>query len=1204
MRSYILLVLFLCLHQMAWGQTDYAYRYWFDKDDRCQQTGSFSSSMLHLDADLSALDGSLHAIHIQVRDKKGDWSVPVTRYFVHHAMPQATIEYWMDGDYARAKRLRYTGEPTMIDVADVGDGFHVLYMQVLGEKSATVPVKRMFVKVPQTEGVGFLNVICTVDGKPYKMEQVSSEGGMVDLDMDVASLSHGLHNLQVQVVTPSGAASNVSDHFFFRSATQEELDNMSLVYCVDGNDFRTQKCKGVDGLYHLGLDVSSLEDGLHRIAYQMVSETGTSTPIKTDFFVKAPLGGYGIMSYKYWLNDDAANAKTVQLEKRTSPFMLAKLLPVDTKPIRSACFHFEVRESTPMIYAKNDFHIAFHDATGRQVDAMRQYVDYSVSQKVQDINILQATQTFVRPAENTIKWFKFDAERGDSVSFASSLATSIQLFDNKGVSLYEAEGLQSVMVGGTHIPANGTYYLAVHDVASTKSDYINLQFNHIDKFALFGTSQTELGVMPCVQILQLDGNGFDNLKSAMLCMNDSVIGVDSIGCSGKSQARLYMKMHGKEQYGKYDLVLNFDDGETTQIITRKSYVTLSTPRFDRIEIEITDPRSVADPYPVSIKLTNKSNIAYQAVPFFFALDHVDEMTSVEFMDFVVGCSKKPYEKGMKLVFEYDDFRGNKSKTRVVPAILPEILPGESMNFTLGVKTGNHQLFNVYAWTGTPWNMKGPEVKAFIDAQLPNSNRIMDVLAGCSDDPCDYLNGLGECTCAMAWSLGGTLGGIQNALQNMHNRAMREQLAQSGLFDDPYEFFPSRRLPSPGDLLWYWLQHCIQGETAIERVMDTYNATREMLDNNPDCPEPSRHTCNPYNPGDPNEMHGYVSEAGSQYMTADVTNVSYSIEFENDPEIANASAHKIVVRDTLDATKFDLKSFKPTKVQIGENILELDGTQNFIKTIDMRPDINAIAQVELSYSVDKGIATWTITSLDPLTLEETYDIMQGVLPVNNGGNGVGFLNYDIGLKKRLNDGETLSNRASIVFDYEDPIMTAPWINTVDAVAPESHVTEVEQRNDSVARIYMAGVDSRSGVWKYDVYVQKGSDATWQKMAECGVDSGYVDYRFYEGLNYGFCVMAIDSAGNVEQKELTREGSFVRVNMGDVNSDGEVNTLDVSLTNAYYLEQPVAILLLAADINGDGVVDTLDSTKICQLYLNANNTTGAKASKIRQRLKRKE
>ena len=104
-----------------------------------------------------------------------------------------------------------------------------------------------------------------------------------------------------------------------------------------------------------------------------------------------------------------------------------------------------------------------------------------------------------------------------------------------------------------------------------------------------------------------------------------------------------------------------------------------------------------------------------------------------------------------------------------------------------------------------------------------------------------------------------------------------------------------------------------------------------------------------------------------------------------------------------------------------------------------------------------------------------------------------------------------------------------------------------------------------------------------------------------MDYGFCVLATDSAGNVEKKELTREGTFVKVNLGDVNCDGEVNTLDASLTTGYYLEQPVSILAIAADVNGDGEINTLDATQITQMYLNANTASRAKAMMARQRLK---
>ena len=64
----------------------------------------------------------------------------------------------------------------------------------------------------------------------------------------------------------------------------------------------------------------------------------------------------------------------------------------------------EYKNGVPMMYAKNDFHIVFYDASTRRVDETRQFVDYNVSQKVEDIADLQTSQTFTRPEANSVKW--------------------------------------------------------------------------------------------------------------------------------------------------------------------------------------------------------------------------------------------------------------------------------------------------------------------------------------------------------------------------------------------------------------------------------------------------------------------------------------------------------------------------------------------------------------------------------------------------------------------------------------------------------------------------------------------------------------------------------------------------------------------------------------------------------------------------------
>ena len=210
------------------------------------------------------------------------------------------------------------------------------------------------------------------------------------------------------------------------------------------------------------------------------------------------------------------------------------------------------------------------------------------------------------------------------------------------------------------------------------------------------------------------------------------------------------------------------------------------------------------------------------------------------------------------------------------------------------------------------------------------------------------------------------------------------------------------------------------------------------------------------------------------MSDEVKTIGYDIEFENDPEIANSAAHRIVIENQLEPTKFDLKTFTPKDITLSGKKVELNGSKSFVQTLDLRPEIDAIAELQCAYNVQTGLISWTFTSLDPMTMEPTDDIMQGVLPVNyDGTSGIGNVTYTVDLLKTFPDGTEISNKASIIFDNNDAIETPVWTNTIDAVCPEGRVTEAVLVNDSTATIRCEGSDERSGVWKYEVYVQYGS-----------------------------------------------------------------------------------------------------------------------------------
>ena len=339
--------------------------------------------------------------------------------------------------------------------------------------------------------------------------------------------------------------------------------------------------------------------------------------------------------------------------------------------------------------------------------------------------------------------------------------------------------------------------------------------------------------------------------------------------------------------------------------------------------------------------------------------------------------------------------------------------------------------------------------------------------------------------------------------------------------------------------------------------------------------------------DPNDIYGYQAESGSKAIKDALTDVYYNIEFENDPELATAPAHEIVITDQLDGTKFDISTFTPTRVEIGQKSMELKGDKNFVTTIDMRPEIYAIAQVEGAFDESTGLAKWHIVTLDPMTMEPTEDALQGVLPVNTGGNGIGQISFDIKLKEGLAQGTEIPNQATIVFDTNEPITTPTWTNIIDRIAPESHITKVEQVDGGeTATVSIEANDELSGVWRYDVYVQYGSGA-WFLGAENVAANTTATVKLYEGIEHHFYSVATDMAGNMEQKEAINECSLYVEHItkkGDVNGDGSITAQDASLVQQLVAKKVTAategIVYEAADVNGDGAVTAQDASLIQQ------------------------
>lgn len=1235
--------LLLCLATTVRAQAGYEYRYWFDNADGRACTGQSDSPAWQMDVPTDGLCLGMHTLHVQVKDTAQIWSAPVTRTFLKTIDAAGlACRYWFDEDKGVHLTAPEWGQDAfLIDVAHLDDGLHCVHFQMEGKEMPSSPITNVFLKIPPTEGVDYMLCVADIDEKPFRQERVPSAGGVVNWSLDATSLEPGLHRMQVRVVTPTGAASSVSDHFFFRTTTSDEMAGMKCYYSIDGETVLSQAGTYGKGLFHFDVDVAALEDGLHRIAYFLASETGGSTRLNAAWFVKTPLGCNGITCYDYWLNEQTETARRVELSARRTPFDLMTLLPVESVPVRSSLFQFELEDGHPVLHARNDLHVRFYDAAGRFTDVTRSFADYSVSRRVEEIFPLVSGERLSKPcpAENGILWYRLDAVTGDSLAFRTTQAASVQLFSPSGREVYAASGATSVAYGGCHVWEDGTYYLAVHDVTGTRASSIGVDYEHIDKYAVLRYDVHRVGNGGYTTIT-LDGNGFDCLDSVRLV---GVPEAESIACAdikriSDNKIELTFDFYGVVP-GMYDMLFHFIDED--RVVTDGIVVEEATDL--RLNTKVTYPKVFLRNTNVSydIKITNEgNNTAYRVPVYVYIASRRKEgitrikLSGIEVPGIFDGIDFSEYtpaekaewmnyaeEQGDEHIFIRQYVKNDNGDDSIYVRsgyIFVDVAPCSTKNIKVTMKANQ----GIELWATVPG-----EWATFHDKDAVNpmatfglrraKRNVMEQYCCVHEKVECWANVVANIT-SIASDLAdifpknpySDMVKIANCISNFANKTIQ---AVGNVFCDKEEVeenFWKRVnqvvsvmdissvsaacikaiLPKLDIEAWKRVNSVISG-FGLGTLTTIGNCATAYSTPIPNCPPdpPGGGGSSAVNSLDPNDIYGYRAESGSRYVKKDVQTLNYTIEFENSEEFATASAHEVVVTDTLDKRHFDLSTFTPTSLKISDRIVELDGEPSFVRTVDMRPEINAIAQVECDFDARTGIARWYFSSLDPMTMEPTDNPMSGFLAVNtNDGNGIGEVSFNIGLKREFDDGYEIGNRASIVFDQNEAILTPTWTNIVDAVAPVSVVTGGAVKNDSILTLKWKGEDNRSGLWRYDLYVQDGTEASWRKAAENVTDTLY-DFRFYEGMNYGFCVMATDSAGNMERKELAREYTLESFKLGDVNGDGKVDALDVTFVVQYYLTKRTLLNLEAADVVRDGVIDALDITRIQQINLKGSSRT---------------
>ena len=1116
--------------------------YWFDDDAGNSKTAT-STGIQTLEVS-SLLDG-LHTIHYQVTGSDGIAAYIASGLFLKmgsnieaEGLKASKLMYWFDDETA-IQNVDVSEGTQMLDASGLIEGLHTIHYQVLCNNGQMTPaMSSLFLRMNfDTETAVAKSLRYWFDDEQTATEVGITEGIQL---LDASGLIGGLHTVHYQIANDNGTLGAPYSSVFLKiDGDIASTSAKSIRYWFD-DDATTVKITDVANGTQT-LDVSELLAGLHTLNYQLIdSNDKVGVPVTRLFMKNFDMvladGQNRVTKYQYWLNRNSQDLQTVSLDDATNPYTLIALLPMQQEPLQTSQFHFELTDGVPTIYAKNTFHIRFHDAQGYFTDGDKPFIDYSVKQEVVPVGELQATQTFPKVAETDIRWYTLQAEAGDSLTFKSSQATTIQLFSSSGEELYSASGSESVIFGGCHTWETGTHYLAVHDVTGSRPN-MTLDYEHIDKYAILSHTPDVAGNVFGNQFkMHLVGNGLDKLIGASLVHGYQTILMDSIVQQSISKANIRFVID-KDCYamGTYDLHLYYvDEIGKKDSLTIVEAITLEEALYADVKVDIVDRSTMAKPFPISVVLKNEGNMSYSYIPLNIALDNPLEISDIRFHNFYATVAMENDTVGYQPIVLTENLLGKGVDGAVMFFYIPELGAKETLDLQLDFTAPAHTRFKMYAWTGTPLELDTLMLQAQHSPTLHRantSNRGQNIIT--FGDAVQEVTGLdvmpqnvqhaGQLA-NVIMKTGVTIGSMQNAMGrtigNSYADAYNVDDDTRQLIKEAYEeLYPE--VLTPGQI--------IGGD--FGDIVDRLMGFQRECSRNPDPDPGTPHNAHIVVPHDPNDIYGYQSPSGTMFIADSVARVNYTIEFENDTTFATAAAHTIVIKDTLDSRYFDLTKFMPMGIRIGkheaflneDDVVTKNDKTSFVKTIDIRPEINVIAQVDGTFSHTTGIAEWRFTSLDPMTMEPTDDLMQGILPVNyDGTSGIGEVMFEIGMKQGKADGTEIMNRTGIVFDYEEAILTPTWTNIVDAVAPSSIIDNSWMVNDSTLRITADGFDARSGVWKYTWYVQAGENAPWWKEGE--TDSCSFDYHIYEGIDYGFCVLATDSAGNVEQKVIQRERGF--------------------------------------------------------------------------------
>ena len=321
------------------------------------------------------------------------------------------------------------------------------------------------------------------------------------------------------------------------------------------------------------------------------------------------------------------------------------------------------------------------------------------------------------------------------------------------------------------------------------------------------------------------------------------------------------------------------------------------------------------------------------------------------------------------------------------------------------------------------------------------------------------------------------------------------------------------------------------------------------------------------PHDPNEIIGPIGFGPDQWVWAG-TNLSYTIDFENDPTNAEAPAQTVSITMPLDPS-FDIRTFRLGAFGFGGMVFTPTANSAFYQTnIDLTASLGYFVQVAAGIDVLNNQAFWDFTTIDPLTGDVPLNPFLGFLPRDtNSPNGEGFVSCSIQPLSSATLGTTVAEQATIVFNGQPPMSTGYTSNKLEVGAPASAVMPlpaVEPSPTFTVSWDGVSVPGGDGVATFDIYVSndRSNYVSWLE----GTPLKSIQFVGDPGSAYSFYSIAHDNSGNIQPTPTVPDATTYVSS----NSPPSINPI----TNLLVAPDGVARTTISAtDVNGDKVTFSL-------------------------------